>query len=358
MSQRMDVSLLFKEAKKIDLATWVETNIGIKPRLFAGGKWRRYSCCPNCGQGSENSVRMTVGHSGFWSCYVCNEKGDVVDAARMFWKCTKVEAAYRLINAVAVGCKVQQQLSPKALQEADVVNEKKAIALSFVLERIQDISKSSALDLQTERYLTDERKIPDWIVHRAKSTGLLASLPSDPVLATRFLLNHFTREQLEMAGLWKTGAKMPGIAYRPLVFISPDVDSAEFRILHIPNKNEVKSIRYGSMRRPWTWPGTWNGHLIVEGAIDMMSAVALGYKGTVIGLPGCNSWVDHPEWFSEIEEGTSAFDNDASKPKNPGQMWTKRLQEFFAENGKILRQFKMPADQDLNELLKHQTLAR
>lgn len=349
---QQDVGLLFKEAKKIDLAAWIESNLNVKPRMFANGKWRRYSSCPNCGPGSAASVKTTVGHSGYWSCYSCGESGDVVDAAVLFWECTKIEAAYRLVNNVAMGAKTQRYLTEQAVKEMDVASKVKAQALESVLARLRDISRSSGLDREVEAYLSEARALPVSIIRQAVQHGIVGSLPADKVTATKFLLNHFTREQLGAAGLWKTDAKMPGIVYRPLIFFSPDVKSAEFRLIKQPAEKEVKAIRHGGITLPWKWPGTWQGHLIVEGAIDMLSSVALGYRGTIIGLPGCGSWVDHPEWFASVEKGTAAFDNDAGKKANPGQSWASRLTQFFHDNGKILTQHVMPPDKDMNLLLQ------
>lgn len=334
----------FLAAKAVDLIGFVRNESGQEGRSH--GNWLRFNWCPNCGNArSSESNKMTVGFQGYWSCYRCGESGDVIDAARMLWGISKSDAATRLLENYGSAFSVSSPVVVPSPQPA-VENE----ALVHILKHLHDLAPERALDPKVLRYLTFNRALPMALVHKARDRGMIFSLPSDPAEAIRFLLDHFSKDHLIASGLWGKDKKLPGIVYKPLVFLASKGSSAEFRIVHSPKANERKAIRYGVMNAPWSWPGPGTGVLVVEGAINMLSCAALGYSGTILGLPGCSSWKNRMDWFEPYDKYSIALDNDVGSD-NPGQTWASKLVEALSEVGKKVRHHPMPAGQDPNDLL-------
>ena len=338
--------------KEVDLASFVRQQVGgVDPKKI-GASYRWATCpIPSCGSGSKDSRRFSV-KGDCARCFVCGFQGGVVDLAAEIWGCDALEAAKRLLMADRPPVKVVSLAT-----ESDVPEEEQHEALHQVLTILRKhicVPRPAGLT-----YLAGMRGLPHEVIEEALKRGIVGMLPCNPVEATKFLVDRVGKELLEKSGLWKPGKRMPGIAYKPLVFFMPDLRSAEFRMLKEPKPDESKSIRYGPLLYPWFWKGKTPGIMVVEGVIDMLSAVALGYRGSVVAVPGCNNW--RAEWFEKLAMKGMAnvvhicLDNDTENPKNPGQTWAKKMAEALQVLG-IRHRIDAPKEGDVNDALRAKRL--
>jgi hypothetical protein len=343
----------FEAVKRLSLMDFLSVNLNVTPKKF--GANFRMSSCPACGDADNSgSTRLSISKDDrTYKCFSCGDHGSILDAAMKLWGCSLVEAGRQLLGVSHEYSASKPKIDRSAAiaeAAAKTANMRKAFSL---LQLATAKFKDEAVPLN---YLVNERKIPLELVRKAQARGLIGFLPSNSVKATDVLLATVGEDLLRVTELWKPDKKLPGIAYRPLVFFMPNLSSAEFRLTEkdIP-KDWVKSIRYGTLEYPYWWTGSDAQCMIVEGAIDMLSAVALGFKGHVLGLPGCNTFVE--SWFPaaakryDLKRFVIALDNDVDSKKNPGQLWANKLKEVLT--GMDLPCFiKAPASGDLNDILK------
>lgn len=342
----------FQEARRHSLIDFLERELGVKGRR--SGKHMRYSACPACGPSEDlASTRLSATDTGF-RCFACDAKGDIVDAASKLWACSPLEAARRILSQPIdhpLPVFDRQQIK----QEASLARQQTLSLMQELLPKLWSAIQPYQDDPACLHYLSVERGLPISLVKEAQQRRMLGFLPADPRLAKEVLLTQVGEDLLRRAGLWKPDSRIPGVTYRPIVFFLPGYCAAEFRVLGVPKKDAVKSIRYGITDKPWFWRGTFpKSALIVEGFIDMLSAVALGYRGHIIGLPGCNVW--NPQWFPQIAKRWPidmfhvCLDNDADDPKNPGQKWAGKICEALSE-AKLAHDLRVPSKGDINDIL-------
>lgn len=294
----------------------------------------RYNTCPSCGKSEKaSSIRVSVSKMG-WNCFSCGEKGDVIHAAELYWGVSTVEAAIRLMDG-------RRDFIP-AKVTASIRVERDDSAITQVIEAFKNAPKHEnnlVIGYLTQRGITEERFL------EAQERGLVITLPNSPSEAARWLTKHIGRELLEKAGMWKKDSRAPAIAYRPLAFIAESGCSIEFRLIGPVKDGDIKVIRYGSVS-PWVWHGEKNV-MVTEGAIDLISAVALGSKRTIIGLPGCENY--DLSWFDQYkgQHILLALDSDG-----PGQMASARLNERLVDAGFKVSTHQLPVGcKDLNDQL-------
>lgn len=346
---------LFKQAKSIDPDMIMDFfQGGIKPVRVSG--WLRYSSCVKCGPSSKNSVKFSY-KDGFFSCFSCGEKGDIINAAQHYYNCSEKEAAQKLVEEFGSGfAEAKPRPTRKELDDED---KEKHDAFARILNGIQGIDLGQ-FPTPIIRYLTVNRAIPYDIIRKAHSKGIIIGLPTEPFKLQHLLETRFSRSDLAKSHLWKEGAKMAGVVYRPLLFPLPGGTSAEFRTISEPKAGSPKAIRYGKTTQPWFWQGEDEAAstYIVEGVLDMLSLPALGAKGNIIGLPGVNSWVNKDqEWFSSLigKKVIVCFDNDPEHQgliPNPGQHWAEKLCTALANMGVIVENKVLPVGIDPNKLLQ------
>lgn len=357
---------IFVVAKAIDLDRFLTAALGVNP-VRANG-WLRYSSCPRCGDSSKDSVKLST-INGYWKCFGCEGSGDVIKAASEFYglNSSPLSAAKRLVEEYGSGFS-QAPVSRPARHHHDEEDEKRHQAFSNVLSKLRGMDFGAELPPKIMQYLVVDRALPAKLVQDAYRKGMILGLPTDPRSIRQLLQAHFSREELDTAKLWKLDKDYPGIAYRPLVFPLPGGTSAEFRIIDERNRKEgtIKSIRYGKTTNPWVWQGSdpTKAVMIVEGIIDMLSVVALGFKGDVIAVPGVNSWVEHAKpWFGHLigKKVIICFDNDTEKKgliKNPGQHWAFKLSSVLTELGaKTVENKLLPIGTDPNDILRARAAA-
>ncbi|MEB8487441.1 MULTISPECIES: toprim domain-containing protein [Acidithiobacillus] len=350
---------LFAEAKVLDLVAFLENYLGNGKKE---GKSYRFTACPQCGQSSAKSEKLSVtaGNSGtqHYRCYRCGAAGTIIDAAMAIWGVHEpLEAAKILLGENAPRAVVIKRSDSKPAEPANDPQ-----AMTAAITRIRQVTANQNIDDPRWRkavaYLVEERCIPKAVVQEAMKRLILGFIPDDVSNAAQFLERSVGREILEASGLWKPGKKIPGISFRPIVSFFPKLTSAEFRIARSPVEGEKKAMRYGVGSYPWFWRGSNPAAtMLVEGAIDIMSAVALGYEGNILGLPGANSW--QPEMLEAYQmknPQTQVYhictDNDVNQKDNPGRMWAIKLKGIIEKNLRKRADITLPESGDLNDALR------
>lgn len=356
---------IFNEAKKLSLVSFLEAQMSETGKKVS--KTIRFKSCPACGVGLQ--LRCAVTNDLVWHCFSCGKGGSIIDAASFLWGVNSVEAAKSLLgisDEVRVVNIKERDTNLKPDVDGSISSEHKAAFFKSLREKIR-----GNIDSNVMKYLTEERLIPREIVLKAMERGMLGMMPSDPKKAFEIIKSAATRESLELADIWKKDTKMPGICFRPLVFFLPGAYSAEFRIIRPPrDKDEAKSIRYNTSSKPFFWRGDGssisNRTLVLEGFIDLLSALVLGWKEDIMALPGTQSYKAYGlEWFFECKRVHETdlfvigFDNDEGREdgKNPGQTAAIELVNSLTEAGLPCIN-KPPKANDINAFLKQKMRLR
>ncbi len=341
-------SLIENVKASVSLQGFLE-GFGAKFSRVGGGL--RSDACPCCGEGKKGSNKVGLLAGGQkWRCFSCGKGGDVIDAAAFLWGIPHRDAIRRLAKEQWVSDTMPMIRNSKAKTE-DEAKKAQQHALNEALKRLQKAVAGLVPDDEAIAYLTKERCLPGRFVAQAQAQGMLGFLPNNPLRARMFLEDRVGKDLMIQAGLWNPEKKMPAIAYRPLVFFMPGMDSAEFRLARKAGEGERKAIRYGSASRPWYWPGEDGSKLAaVEGAIDLLSMAALGFKGDIIGLPGATVW--RPEWFTGASKVYTCLD-----PDKAGKTATSRILAACARLG-IEAIDRSPMEGDVNDILRARSRER
>lgn len=348
----------FDAVKDLSVSEFLSRELGVDCRKV--GSSLRMSSCPECGESAGDSYKLSIGREDrTWRCWSCGQNGSILDAAMLLWRCEIKEAAQQLLG-------VREDLKC-ALPKVDRSKQDAAdAAKTAMMRKAFTAIQLACADFKNESipldYLMNVRKLPLSIIREAQRRGMLGFLPADSNKAKDVLLSAVGEDLLRQTELWKPDKKLPGIAYRPIVFFLPGMSSAEFRLAieEVP-VGWKKSIRYGTLEYPYWWEGTDAQAMIVEGAIDTLSAVALDFKGHVMGLTGCNSF--KTAWFPAaaakygLKRYVVALDNDVNKPDNPGQTWAKNIDEII-RNLDIPSCIRTPEKGDINDILKARSATR
>lgn len=184
-------------------------------------------------------------------------------------------------------------------------------------------------------------------VKEAVNRELIVTLPADIEEAKKHLLDVVGKERLDAAGLWRVDQKAPAAAFRPLMFISHGMTAVEFRVIKLVEDGEHKSLRYGGIA-PWIYVNSDQDRIMMtEGGMDLMAALAIGTKRSLIGLPGCENW--RPEWFTKLKglDVLTGFDRD-----NAGVTATEKITPHLLEIGaKVSHHTHTAGAKDINEQL-------
>lgn len=337
------------------LEEFLEREMGVKARKRAG--YFTFHACPKCGESKDpSSVRISV-RGDQYMCFSCPDKGDVIHAAEILWQKDFLEAA-QLLGGGHVGMvdESRRQERSDAKRKADEEAKIKAAKTAEAIRLIQDATSGFRNEQQVLDYLTKVRRLPLSIVRQAQDKKMIGFLPANWQRATDVLIEAVGVDLLRDSGLWKPDSKLPGIAYRPLVSFLPRCTSAEFRLIDVVKEGWQKSVRYGLLEYPYWWEGEENGQgMACEGYLDVLSGVALGFKGSIMGIPGCNSM--RVEWFLKASEKRNikrwiiGLDNDVGREdgRNPGQEWALRYCEVLKHNGLVAYNHP-PTSGDLNDV--------
>lgn len=325
--------------ENVHLDWFFEHMLGAKAKPSAGTI--RYHVCPNpdCPASSIHSVKVSTKNGG-WLCYSCGNNGDVVTAAAFYWGLDERLAGLELMRADVDMLK--HYIPPKA-EEAI---QRDDAALKLVFQRVAEAAPHPSKEALA--YFA-RRGISERVIRGACERGILITIPEDPFKAKSFLTEVAGQDLMVKAGLWKADKKAPACAFRPLWFRSQSHCAAEFRIMRDPKDGEKKAMRYGA-KSPWIWEGeSFEQFMIVEGPIDMLSAVEMGSKRTIFSLPGCENW--EPDWF-QMMAGKNVL--EALDPDKPGYTAAEKLKPILQALGVNYGKFSPPNRVgDLNEQLKH-----
>ena len=331
-------SVDFSRARdKVPLTWFFENVMSAKPRPAAGSI--RYSVCPapSCGAASKHSVKVSV-RGDRWSCFACKESGDVVEAAASWWGKPLKDAALDLVGADAEI--INAYVPPKPLPAV----ERDQPMVKALIEKLWDATKTPTQPVIN--YLRS-RGIPESLTREAARRGMIGSLPDTPEECKRKLVDVLGMDAMYEAGFWREGAKAPAAAFRPLLMISYARTDLEMRLIRSPREGERKALHFGDVS-PWVWVGAdMDRIMLTEGGIDLLSAVAMGTRRSIIGLPGCENW--EPEWFKKLagKDVMTAFDANAA-----GRAATERITPVLKEIGANTSAYQnKPGYEDLNDEL-------
>lgn len=370
---------VYEAARALSLSDFLDNELKTEGKHLSGTV--RYSNCPWCGttKNEANNHLAVLKGDRQCHCHRCKEGGDIIATAMQLWGTSNWETALRLTGKSNTNAGNVTPLQKRVIvPDEDVKKQEaeRALHLREALTKIQKACESYQDEQACMDYLQIERSLPVEVIRDAQRRKMLGFLPSDPVKAKKLLLEHVGEDLLKSSGLWKEGAKVSAIFYRPIVFFLPGLHAAEFRIIGQPDNDDTpKGLRYGkNIPLPFVWRVQESSRaMVVEGFIDMLSAVALGYTGHVIGMPGANSW--NSEWFKTLASKLSitkwfvALDNDSDevdelvdgkiigKLKNPGQTWATKLQEELTKLNMDNQLRTPPAHHDINDVLKEKRAA-
>ena len=351
-SDRPRDELDFAKAKELSLSAFAEAELGVTAKKMGG--WLRYNTCFACGEGGKDSVRLAIKTDDrTWKCHRCGDHGSIIDAGMFLWGCDNVEAVRKLLGVSERGPRPVAAVVDRSAEEAAAKRRASLMRLAF--SKLQEAAQDFKDQPDCLRYLTQARRIPLEIVRTAQERGMVGFMPSNHRRAKAVMVEALGEDLLRETGLWKPGKELPGIAYRPLVFFLPGMTCAEFRVIVDVPKEWSKSIAHGPKEYPYWWMGTDNQCLMAEGLIDVMSAVALGFRGHVMGLPGCNNiredWLTKAAARYNIERYVIGLDNDVDDPLNPGQTWAKKISAMCTA-ANLPSVIKAPERGDLNDILR------
>lgn len=332
------MSMIAAVKSQVDLAAFLRDS-GIEFKKAGNGL--RSDSCPHCGT-KPHSNRLGV-RGGRYHCFSCGGKGDVVDAAAALKGCSIGDAAKWLQQEYWVS----ETLPPRVAEPTPIRPEtppELARAISALYESA--LTESPAL----EKYLREERCLSERVIREAVDRGILRFLPNDPFAARDLMADAVGgRDVLVEAGLMRAGKRMPAGAYRPILWFFPEMDSIEFRLGRKAGESERKAIRYGTATQPSSWNRGADHTAFVEGLIDMLSMVDLGFEGNVKGIPGVNTW--KPEWFLDENEPWACFDGDRGGRRAAENVKTTMLEE----HGKTVYT-RCPPTGDINDQLRAKRL--
>ncbi len=311
---------IFEDAKSNSLTAFLEMALGVAARK--AGVQMRMDSCPACGASHIGSQKLRLTEDRKWFCYQCSNHGSIIDAAmRLYSDCrTPLDAARYVVTG-----DTRPAVSPEQIAQQRAHEDVRRKWAAWAVKRIHEASREQ-FDREVLRYLTGTRGLEPKIVQEAWRRGILAGLPSSREASTTWLRGVVGDDALRHAGLWKEDAAQPWIAGRPLLQFVDNRELAEFRIIYKPtDPQRKKTLSVGMPGTPFFWRGQDGSRcLVVEGCLEALAALSMGYAGSVMGTAGVGCW--SIEWFKALARtGVSTFDlafnNDRKPddPRNPGQ---------------------------------------
>lgn len=282
--------------------------------------------CPSCGPSQNGEpkllikINQTLGKEQ-WECSCCNKRGDAVDMLVSLRGISVSESIKEIRKVFGANISFNRSVDTDVQAALEQV-------ISILLE------KAPTYERDCINYLSRGRCLPPSILQRASIRGLFRFLPGgkDWKVNMKWLEENVGEELLRHSGLWREGAKVPGIAYRPLLSFFPKGKSLEMRSL-TPKPGMPETLRYGLGVSPYWWPSNVNATSktstevwVSNGYIEMLTIGILFPHVNVVGLTS-SSW--KPDWIGSLKmhygnlKLTSALQGDES-----GNKTSLRLQEF------------------------------
>lgn len=327
---------MYEEVRKqVPLSSFLASILGEPVETRTGPRW---SSCPHCGPSEHDSRKTTLSGKGeFFRCFACGSHGDVIEAAALYYRCSHKEAAAKLAGdaRVVVPFRHSRRAAIPSSPDAGLVAE--------AMQKLLD-AQVGYWDYNVVTYLTQERGLPMPLLREAHDKGYLRMLSSDVGIAASQVARTVGNKLLLASGLLSPEKKLPAIVYRPILFGFPGNDAVEFR--RLPGESYgPKALRHGSVLMPWRWNEGKGTVALVEGLIDLLSLVAMGYEDEVIAVPGCRQW--NHAWNPLLADRTVIIKFD---PDGPGQAAAADLSSELQSEG-IREWVDCPKDGDINDVL-------
>jgi hypothetical protein len=168
------------------------------------------------------------------------------------------------------------------------------------LHKVLTFLKGERLPAGVVDYLSKTRYLSKAVIMDAYNRGILRGLSTNPENADMTLRLGVGDQTLVDAGMLKPDGKRCAAAYRPVIFIPPG-NALEVKSI---GGGKPKAIQYGQASRPLIWmpDGAVKRVIVVEGGIDLMSIVDLGFSrnALLLGILGSSSFKD--EWVQAIKD--------------------------------------------------------
>jgi hypothetical protein len=207
----------------------------------------------------------------------------------LLWGVSKAQALQRLEAEQA-----------KAMTRTAVANTSARVTASEQDERKTHEALQTVIQLVMEQGMHEETRSLLWhegianeVIDEAQSLGLIAGLPSDPVVAKDWLEACCGKSLLQEAGLWQKGNAYPAAAFRPLWSVHGPVGQASLEVTSFDKGAFAPSLHYGEVKTPFWWP-TATGLGLTHICASPLDALRLRSMESqpmpIMGLPGMSSW--------------------------------------------------------------------
>lgn len=263
--------------------------------LTVRGERFESSYTPCCGDSRRKDAGSLYLHQdGAWRyhCFRCTKGGSAVDLVVAEERVTPTEAVKKLLQD---GGGFETVTGRREVPAAPRISEERR--RRAVTRVAAAILQSTAMQPRVRQYLQDVRGISPAVVDEAMSRGLLRALPPQADSADVWLRLNVDEEDLRDSRILKPRTRRMAAAYRPLVFLTPRGEGIEFATVTPPAEREgdmPKSLQYGFKDMPLVWQqrGEVRKILIVEGGIDLLSVVSMGFTQDtlILGLLGAGTW--------------------------------------------------------------------
>lgn len=311
--------------------------------------WKRYgrplaqkgqrfetSYTPCCGDGERKDAgSLFLKRAGGWSwhCFRCSLGGSAIDFVATEERISIPDAVTKLLKEGG-GFTTIMGREPAARKQRTTPERKQAATESA----IRTILGNTIVEKPIRDYLVKERGISAEVVQEAIDRNLLRGLPVNADAADVWLRLNVGEDVLNTAGILKAGNRRAAAAYRPMVFLAAGANTMEFVVITRKRDEDMpKALQYGDQVLPMVWKprGEVKKILVVEGGIDVLSVVTLGFSQDtlIIGLMGAGAW--RPAWIKQAHEKYPhaewqlGLDNDSA-----GSGSCQRMSDALAECGK------------------------
>jgi hypothetical protein len=249
-------------------------------------------CCGDSQRKDAGSLYMHADGAWRYHCFRCTKGGSAVDLVAAEERITPTEAVKKLLkDGGGFEAVTGRREAPPKPRMSDS-ERRRAIA-----RVAKAILSSKSLHPNVRKYLEDARGISPAVVDEAVARGLLRGLPPNADAANAWLGLIAEEDDLKASRILKPGSRRMAAAYRPLVFLTPRGEGIEFATITPPAQrvgDMPKSLQYGFKDLPLVWQqrGDVRKILVIEGGIDLLSVVSLGFSQDtlILGLLGSGTW--------------------------------------------------------------------
>lgn len=339
----MRAAEIFEKARQADLpAIWAATGHALQ----RSGYRLVSSYAPCCGESKRKDKVSLSKEEGIWRwrCFGCQQGGTAVDFVARHERLDPMDAAKKIVGGMMPVKRINTATIPERKPTGD-----QEVRAAFVAS--MEAMRKHGLDPIVVQYL-GSRGIREETARRAHEAGLLITLPATPEEAAIWLEAKVGKTLMGKAGLWTK--RWPAAAFRPLVFVGPTSEVAEFRSLGV-QEGSPKAIQFGRQDYPLLFrpAGEVKRIVVVEGGVDLLSMIDMGEdeNSLLVGLYGTGSWRE--SWARRIvRKYPEAEWRIATDADNDGEKCAKRIAEHVNALGVRHRRWAPFVGKDWNDALK------